>query len=82
MNAEKPLLIRNAKIITCDADALIADAIALSGKKIAAVGHAEQLADDYPNARLIDAGGRAVMPGMIDGHSHMDSGTPAAWASS
>ncbi len=65
-------LIRNARVITCDPAFSIADAIAISGEKIAAVGRAETLAADYPEARVIDAGGRAVMPGMIDSHSHMD----------
>ena len=65
-------LIRNAKIITCDADYRIAEAVAISGNTITAVGPAEALAADFAGARIIDAGGRAVMPGMIDGHSHMD----------
>ncbi len=65
-------LIRNAKIITCDVDHSIAEAIAVSGNKISGVGPADALAADHADARIIDAGGRAVMPGMIDGHSHMD----------
>ena len=65
-------LIRNAKIITCDADYRIEEAVAVSGNRITAIGPADVLAADYSDARIIDAGGRAVMPGMIDGHSHMD----------
>ena len=65
-------LIRNAKVITCDADYRIDEAVAVSGNRIAAIGPAEALAPDHAGARIIDAGGRTVMPGMIDGHSHMD----------
>ena len=67
-----PLLIRNAKIITCDGDNTIAEAIAIRDNRIEAVGPAYFLTSDYGDAPVIDAGGRAVMPGMIDGHSHMD----------
>jgi len=66
------VLIRNAKVITCDADGTIAEAVAVRGNKIEAVGPAYFLSADYAGARIIDAGGRAVIPGMIDGHSHMD----------
>ena len=72
--AEPPsdLLIRNAKVITCDSGFSIAEAVVIGGDRIAAVGAAEALRESHPGIRTIDAGGRAVMPGMIDGHSHMD----------
>ena len=55
-----PLLIRNAKIITCDGDNTVAEAVALRGNKIEAVGPAYFLASDYGDARIIDAGGRRL----------------------
>lgn len=72
MAPETKLLIRNAKVITCDADFSLADSVVIEGGEIAAVGAAEKLAASCEGARVIDAGGRAVMPGLIDGHSHMD----------
>ena len=65
-------LIRNARVLTCDGDFSIHDSIALTGETIAAVGPAETLAAAHPGAQVIDAGGRAVIPGMIDGHAHLD----------
>ena len=65
-------LIRNARVLTCDGDFSIHDAIAVTGETIAAVGPAEILAAAHPEAQIIDAGGRAVIPGMIDGHAHLD----------
>jgi hypothetical protein len=67
---EQDLLIRNARVITCDGDFTIADAIALKDGRIDAVGPAEVIAAQ--THRVIDAGGRAVIPGMIDGHAHLD----------
>lgn len=66
------LLIRNAKVITCDENNTVAEAVAIRGNRVEAIGPDYFLASDYGDARVIDAGGRAVMPGMIDGHSHMD----------
>ncbi len=67
-----PLLIRNARVITCDAAFSIHDSVLIAGDRIGAVGPAERLAADNPEARLIDAGGRAVIPGLMDGHAHLD----------
>ncbi len=67
------IIIRNAKIITCDAASTIAEALAIKGGRIQAVGRADDMAPlDGPDTSNIDAGGRAVMPGLIDGHAHMD----------
>jgi predicted amidohydrolase YtcJ len=66
------ILIRNARVITCDSDFSIHDSVAISGDRIAAVGPAEVLSATRPDTHVIDAGGRAVIPGMIDGHAHLD----------
>jgi len=66
-------LIRNAKVITCDAADSVARAVAVHGGRIMAVGRDDEvaaLADG--GTRVIDAGGRALVPGLIDGHAHMD----------
>ncbi|MGE0716764.1 MAG: amidohydrolase [Alphaproteobacteria bacterium] len=62
------LLLRNGRILTLDAADRVADRVAISGGRIAAVGAA---AGDTA-ARVIDLGGRTAMPGLIDGHAHMD----------
>jgi predicted amidohydrolase YtcJ len=67
------LIVCNGRIITCDAGFRFAAAVAVKDGRIAAIGGGDEvaaLADDA--TRVIDAGGRAVIPGLIDGHAHMD----------
>jgi predicted amidohydrolase YtcJ len=67
------LVLRNGKIITVDKDFTIAQAIAIAGERIVAVGpDAAMAAHTTPATRVIDLAGRAVIPGLIDGHAHMD----------
>jgi predicted amidohydrolase YtcJ len=63
----------NGKVITVDDRFSIADSIAVKGDRIIGVGAGDEFrryADDHTH--LIDARGRAVIPGLIDGHAHMD----------
>jgi hypothetical protein len=56
-----------------DGRALTAQAIALAGDTIVALGNdAEVLALRAPGTRLIDLAGRSVMPGLYDAHPHLD----------
>lgn len=66
------MLIRNAKVVTCDDSFSLHNAISLEGDRIAAVGAVETLSANHTDHSVIDAGGRTVMPGLIDGHAHMD----------
>jgi predicted amidohydrolase YtcJ len=67
------LVLRNAKIITVDARSTIAQAIAIGGERILAVGpDAAMAAHTAPATRVLDLKGRPVTPGLIDGHAHMD----------
>jgi len=67
------LIVTNAKVATVDASNSIAEAVAVTGEKITAVGRSGEIAAlAGPNTRIIDAGGRAVIPGLMDGHAHMD----------
>ncbi|HSD84855.1 MAG TPA: imidazolonepropionase, partial [Anaerolineae bacterium] len=52
--------------------AIIADgALAISNGAIVALGPTVDLAARYPAAPIIDAGGRVVMPGFVDPHTHV-----------
>ncbi len=63
----------NGKIITVDAGFSIAEAIAVAGDSILAVGSNKEVSDLIaPGTNVIDLGGKTVMPGLIDGHAHMD----------
>ena len=66
-------ILTNAKIITVDADFRIAEAMAIAGDRIVAVGSAAEVARHAaPATDVIDLAGQTVMPGLIDGHAHMD----------
>lgn len=64
------LFIKNATILTVTNGKIENGSIWIHNGKIKAVG--ANIAEPY-NARVIDATGRFVMPGIIDSHSHMAS---------
>lgn len=67
------VVLHGGKIITVDPHFSLQQAVAIAGNRIAFVGsstEALKLADG--RTRVIDLRGRAVMPGLIDGHAHMD----------
>ena len=67
------LILKNANVITIDARSSIAQAIAIAGDKILAVGpDAAMAAHTAPATRVLDLKKRTVTPGLIDGHAHMD----------
>lgn len=70
------LLIKNGLVLTFAPDALTGrmiekGAVAVKGNLIADIGESAALEQKYPNAKVIDAAGRVVMPGFIVTHSHM-----------
>jgi len=61
----------NGKILTVDAAFSIHSAMAVKGDRILAVGERNQLeALKGPNTQIVDLGGKTVMPGLIDSHTH------------
>src|SRR5262245_44358164 len=46
-------------------------ALRLEGERIADVGHRRAFGELPAGARVIDAGGRTVMPGLIESHIHL-----------
>lgn len=88
------LLIVNAAVRTLDPAQPQAEALAVFGNRIVAVGRSAELrALAGPNTRVIDAAGRSVLPGFNDAHVHWlsggfaltnvdlrDAATPAAFA--
>lgn len=69
------IVIENAKVITLDPKNPVAEAIAIRGDKIVAVGARRDLASFVgQGTRLIDAGRRTVVPGLNDAHTHFIRG--------
>ena len=65
------LIVHNAKVLTVDAKFSTAEAVAVSGGKVVAVGtSADVLKLKGPKTRVIDAGGKTVLPGLYDSHTH------------
>ena len=69
------LIVVNAKVRTMDASRPTAEAVAIVGNRITHVGttaEVKQMAGQ--GTRVIDAGGRLVLPGFDDAHVHFLSG--------
>ncbi|MEE8376157.1 MAG: amidohydrolase family protein [Acidimicrobiia bacterium] len=65
------LILHNAQVVTVDESFTITEAIAISDGDIVAVGTSEDLmALAGPKTLVIDVGGRTVMPGFVDPHTH------------
>ncbi|TFG11923.1 amidohydrolase, partial [Candidatus Thorarchaeota archaeon] len=68
------LVIINANIVTMDPERPRATSLASKNYKIIAVGDDETVMDLIPTAkRVVDLGGKTVVPGFVDGHTHLTS---------
>src|SRR4029077_4004994 len=66
------LVLTNGKIVTVDERFTIAQAVAIRGGRIAAVGSNQEIARlAGRNTRMIDLMGRTITPGLIDNHMHL-----------
>jgi predicted amidohydrolase YtcJ len=66
------LIFHNGEVLTMEAGMPTHEAIAIRGKEIIAVGTDPEIMDlRGPTTELIDLGGRTLMPGFIEGHSHV-----------
>jgi 5-methylthioadenosine/S-adenosylhomocysteine deaminase len=67
------LLVLGGVVVTMDArrTVLPAGALAIRGSEIVAVGPRQEITRAYVAPSVIDAGGDLVIPGLIDGHTHV-----------
>ncbi len=66
------LVLLHGKVITVDAKDSVAQALAVNGGRITAVGTDAAIMQRVgPNTRVIDLHGRAATPGLIDTHAHI-----------
>jgi predicted amidohydrolase YtcJ len=68
------VLLVNGRVTTLDRALPEAEAVAISGSRIAAVGSTNDLVQRYPAAQRIDARGLRLVPGLNDSHMHIIRG--------
>jgi predicted amidohydrolase YtcJ len=66
------VIFHNGTVLTMELDDPEAEAIAIQGDKVQAVGSDEEvLALQGPNTRMVDLAGRTLLPGFVAGHTHI-----------
>lgn len=69
------IVIVNARVFTGVSASPWAEALAITGERISAIGtNADVRATTSASTRVIDAGGRLVVPGFNDAHAHVGAG--------
>jgi len=65
------MVLHHGKVVTVDAEFRFAEAMAVKGDRIVAVGTSDDILKlAGPKTQRIDLAGRTVMPGLIDSHAH------------
>lgn len=74
------LLLTNCRVVNVFTNEVVEADVLIAGRLIAAVGAG--LADEGSAAETLDLGGALVVPGLIDGHVHLESAlvAPSAYA--
>jgi len=73
------LVVINADVRTVDSTMPVAEAFAITMGKFVAVGSSGEIQDlARENTKVIDAGGVTIVPGLIDGHTHLLMGSGLA----
>ena len=62
----------NGSVLTADAEDRVAEALAVRGDRILAVGAEEAVfRHRYRSTTMVDLAGRSLIPGLIDSHTHL-----------
>lgn len=61
-------LFKNARFVH---DEVANSSFVVQNGRFVALGSSSDLSDSYPDAEIIDLGGKLVLPGLIDAHCHM-----------
>jgi predicted amidohydrolase YtcJ len=64
------LVLTHGKIVTLDPRRPQAEAVAMAGGRIVAIGNSREIAAQAGGAKVIDLGGHLAIPGFIEGHGH------------
>ena len=73
MTQQADTLFINALVLTMDENfsQYLRGAVAVKGDSIVAVGQEEELKQEYSAQEIIDCGGKILMPGLINAHTHV-----------
>lgn len=73
MTKQAELLLTNAIVLTMDEVLRQYEpgAVAVSGESIIAVGHEQELRKAIEAQEIIDCGGKVLMPGLVNAHTHV-----------
>lgn len=64
------LIVHNADIYTVNTRFDIAEAFAVKGDRIVAIGTESDIFSKFQSKNVLNASGRTILPGLIDGHAH------------
>jgi predicted amidohydrolase YtcJ len=79
VGADRAVILRGGPILTIDGARPVAEALAIRGSKILAVGSATEVKRHYTAAtEIVDLEGRAVLPGFVEPHVQVVSSALAA----
>jgi len=70
---EKILILKNAIVLTMNQTLTKYEpgAVAIKGSTIEAVGNQDNIVGQFPQAEVIDCGGKVLMPGFVNTHAHI-----------
>jgi hypothetical protein len=68
------LLLLNGKVFTADGRGTLAQAVAIDGSRVVAVGSDVQIRNSYSGEKTVDLRGQLVTPGFNDAHLHFLNG--------
>lgn len=67
---DRQFLIRGGRVFKASDSEPWTESLVIVDDRVAAVGPAADLAEQFPRARVVDVEGRTVLPGFIDAHNH------------
>ena len=66
------MIIRARVVVTMDGPPIENGAVAISGNRVVDVGKFPEIWARQSNRKIVDLGGRALLPGLINAHCHLD----------
>src|SRR5712671_5517005 len=67
------LIVRGGTVVTMDGSRRVIEngGVAVAGGRIVAVGTRREIASQYTAAQTVEANGKLIVPGLINGHTHI-----------